>query len=138
MGRFPTAFLALLLLAVPPLCAADCPEVMKLDSKKECTLLIADLGTTSHPGQPLRFRDLWQLDLGGVHPPLRLPYRRIQQLEMESIWGLSEGESIIGDPRWGYSELQPDLQAIARLLAREAAMAKYGETIMTQSQGWPP
>lgn len=124
MVRLSITILPLLFLALSPLGRAECPESMNLDFKKKCTSLIADLGMTSHLGRPLRFRDLWQLDSGGVHPPLRLPYRRIQQLEIESMWGLSEGESIISDPRWGHSELQPDLQAIARLLARESAMAR--------------
>ena len=71
----------------------------------------------------LRLTDLWQLDAGSVHPPLRLPQLKIERLVMESLWGLRPGESVIGDPRWGNDKRQPDLDAIAFLRARETAMA---------------
>ena len=71
----------------------------------------------------LRLTDLWQLDAGSIHPPLRLPQLKIERLVMESLWGLRPGESVIGDPRWGADKRQPDLDAIAFLRAREAAMA---------------
>jgi hypothetical protein len=69
----------------------------------------------------LRLTELWQFDAGSIHPPLRLPRLKIEQLVMESLWGLRPGESVIGDPRWG--TYQPDLDAIAFLRARETAMA---------------
>ena len=71
----------------------------------------------------LRLAEIWQLDVGSVHPPLRLPQLQIERLVMESLWGLRSGESVIGDPRWGNDKRQPDLDAIAFLRAREAAMA---------------
>ena len=90
----------------------------------ECTSPLAQFRMDPKHIGLLRFRVLWQLDLDGIHPPLRLPYSEIQQLEIESMWGLEEGESLVRDPRWDYDKLQPELQAIARLLARETAMAK--------------
>ena len=71
----------------------------------------------------LRFAEIWQLDNGSVHPPLRLRQLQIARLVMESLWGLRPGESVIGDPRWGNDKRQPDLDAIAFLRARETAMA---------------
>ena len=71
----------------------------------------------------LRLAEFWQLDTGGVHPPLRLRRLQIERLVMESLWGLRPGESVIGDPRWGNDKRQPDLDAIAFLRARETAMA---------------
>ena len=71
----------------------------------------------------LRLAELWQLDTGGVHPPLRLRHLQIERLVMESLWGLRPGESVIGDPRWGSDKRQPNLDAIAFLRAREMAMA---------------
>jgi len=70
----------------------------------------------------LRLTDLWQLDAGSVHPPLRLTQLKVERLVMESLWGLRPGESMIGDPRWGTDKRQPDLDAIAFLRARETAM----------------
>ena len=71
----------------------------------------------------LRLAELWQLDTGGAHPPLRLRHLQIERLVMESLWGLRPGESVIGDPRWGNDKRQPDFDAIASLRARETAMA---------------
>ena len=70
----------------------------------------------------LRLTDLWQLDAGSIHPPLRLPQLKIERLVMESLWGLRPGESVIGDPRWGTDKRHPDLDAIAFLRVREMAM----------------
>ena len=70
----------------------------------------------------LRLAELWQFDASSIHPPLRLPRLKIEQLVMESLWGLRPGESVIGDPRWGTDKHQPDLDAIAFLRVRETAM----------------
>ena len=103
--------------------AADCPETMRPNLLGPC---IKDgvfspfrYGFVTR----LRLTDLWQLDAGSVHPPLRLPQLKIERLVMESLWGLRPGESVIGDPRWGAGKRQPDLDAIAFLRARETAMA---------------
>ena len=113
-----------ILLTFSPLSAAKCPDQEKPSSIMKCTSPLAPFRMEPKHAVLLRFRVLWQLDLDGIHPPLRLPYSKIQQLEIESMWGLEEGESLIRDPRWDYDKLQPELQAIARLLARETAMTK--------------
>ena len=109
--------------AVSSVAAADCPETMRPNLLGPC---IKDgVFSPSRYGfvTRLRLADLWQLDAGSVHPPLRLPQLKIERLVMESLWGLRPGESVIGDPRWGADKRQPDLDAIAFLRARETAMA---------------
>lgn len=63
------------------------------------------------------------LDNGAIHPPLELPYLVIEQLAVESLWGLRTGESLAGDPRWVKHQQQPKLEAIALLRNREMAMS---------------
>ena len=115
--------LTLAVFAVSSVATADCPETMRPNLLGPC---IKDgvfspfrYGFVTR----LRLTDLWQLDAGSVHPPLRLPQLKIERLVMESLWGLRPGESVIGDPRWGADKRQPDLDAIAFLRARETAMA---------------
>ena len=114
--------LTLAALAVSSVAVADCPETMRPNLSGPC---IKDgifspfrYGFVTGP----RLTDLWQLDAGSIHPPLRLPQLKIERLVMESLWGLRPGESVIGDPRWGAEKRQPDLDAIAFLRAREMAM----------------
>ena len=117
------ASLTLVVFTVSSLAAADCPEIMQSNLLGPC---IKDgVFSPSRYGfvTRLRLTDLWQLDAGSVHPPLRLPQLKIERLVMESLWGLRPGESVIGDPRWGADKRQPDLDAIAFLRARETAMA---------------
>ena len=66
---------------------------------------------------------LWMLDNGAMHPPLELPYLVIEQLAVESLWGLRIGESLLGDPRWDKHKQQPKLEEIALLRNREMAMS---------------
>ena len=66
---------------------------------------------------------LWMLDNWAIHPPLELPYLVIEQLAVESLWGLRAGESLVGDPRWDKHNQQPKLEAIALLRNREMAMS---------------
>ena len=114
--------LTLAALAVSAVAAADCPETMRANFSGPC---IKDgVFSPSRSGFVTRFRlaEFWQLDTGGVHPPLRLTHLKIERLVMESLWGLRPGESVIGDPRWGDDKRQPNLDAIAFLRARETAM----------------
>jgi hypothetical protein len=112
-----------LVLAISPVVVADCPETMKSSLSDPC---IKDEDASSPRygflGR-LQLAELWQLDIGRVHPPIRLFHLRIEQLVMESLWGLRTGESVIGDPRWGKDKRQPDIDAIAFLRNREKAMA---------------
>ena len=116
-------YLAFAVFAVSSVAAADCPETMRPNLSGTCT--IAEDFTLSRYSFVTRHRlaEIWQLDTGGVHPPLRLRYLQIERLVMESLWGLRPGESVIGDPRWGNDKRQPELAAIASLRTREAAMA---------------
>ena len=119
----PRACLVLAAFAVPSASIADCPETMQPNLSVTC---ITDRGfSLSHYNFFTRHRlaEIWQLDTGGVHPPLRLRYLQIERLGMESLWGLRPGESVIGDPRWGSDKRQPELDAIASLRTRETAMA---------------
>ena len=114
--------LTLVVFAVSSVATANCPETMWPSLSGPC---IKD--GISSPFRysfvtRLRLTDLWQLDAGSIHPPLRLPQLKIERLVMESLWGLRPGESVIGDPRWGADKRQPDLDAIAFLRARETAM----------------
>ena len=119
--------LTLAAFAVSSFAGANCPETMRPNLSGPC---IKDgvfspfrYGFVTR----LRLAEFWQLDTGGVHPPLRLRPLQIERLVMESLWGLRPGESVIGDPRWGDEKHQPDLDAIAFLRAREKAMAyQYG------------
>ena len=114
--------LTLAVLAVSSV-AADCPETMRSNLSGPC--IKDEVFSPSRYGfiTTLRLAEFWQLDTGGVHPPLRLTQLKIERLVMESLWGLRPGESVIGDPRWGNDKRQPDLDAIAFLRARETAMA---------------
>ena len=115
--------LTLAAFAVSSVAAADCPETMRPSLSGPCIKggFFFPSGYGFITG--LRLTDLWQLDAGSVHPPLRLTQLKIERLVMESLWGLRPGESVIGDPRWGNDKRQPDLDAIAFLRARETAMA---------------
>ena len=114
--------LTLAAFAVSSVAAANCPETMRPNLSGPC---IKDgifppfrYGSVTR----LRLADLWQLDAGSVHPPLRLTQLKIERLVMESLWGLHPGESVIGDPRWGADKRHPNLDAIAFLRVRETAM----------------
>ena len=114
--------LTLAVFAVSSIAAANCPETMRPNRSGPC---IKDgIFSPFRYGSVTRLRlaDLWQLDAGSIHPPLRLPQLKIERLAMESLWGLRPGESVIGDPRWGADKRQPDLDAIAFLRAWETAM----------------
>ena len=115
--------LTLAAFAVLSVAAADCPETMRPNLSGPC--IKDEVFSPSRYGfvTRLRLAEFWQLDTGGVHPPLRLRHLQIERLVMESLWGLRPGESVIGDPRWGNDKHQPDLDAIAFLRDREAAMA---------------
>ena len=115
--------LTLVAFAISSVAAANCPEIVGPNLSGPC---IEDgIFSPSHYGFVigLRLTDLWQLEAGSIHPPLRLPQLQIERLVMESLWGLRPGESLIGDPRWGVAKRQPDLDAIVFLHAREAAMS---------------
>ena len=116
-------YLTLAIFAISSVATADCPETMRPSLSGPCIKdgFFFPSGYSFITG--LRLTDLWQLDAGSVHPPLRLPQLKIERLVMESLWGLRPGESVIGDPRWGADKRQPDLDAIAFLRARETAMA---------------
>ncbi len=118
-------FLSLVLaVGLSSVTAADCPATMRPNLSGPC--IKAEVFSTSHYGflTRLGFADLWQLEVGGIHPPLRLSHLQIDRLVMESRWRLRPGESVIGDPRWGGAgKRQPDLDAIAFRRARERAMA---------------
>ena len=101
---------------------ANCPETMRPNLSGPCIKDGVPVNSHYVVITRLRLADLWQLDADSIHPPLRLPQLKIEQLVMESLWGLRPGESVIGDPRWGADKRQPDLDAIAFLRAREAAM----------------
>ena len=109
--------------AISSVANGDCANMMRSSLSNPCikdsNYFPLRYGFVTRP----RLVDLWQLDAGSVHPPLRLRQLRIERLVMESLWGLRPGESMIGDPRWGADKRQPDLDAIAFLRAREAAMA---------------
>ena len=115
-------YLTLAVFAVSSVATADCPETMRPSLSGPCIKdgFFFPSGYSFITG--LRLTDLWQLEAGSIHPPLRLPQLQIEQLVMESLWGLRPGESVIGDPRWGTGKRQPDLDAIAFLRAREIAM----------------
>ena len=115
--------LTLAAFAVSSVAAADCPETMRPNLSGPC--IKDEVFSPSRYGfiTRLRLSEIWQLDTGSVHPPLRLRQLQIERLVMESLWGLRPGESGIGDPRWGNDKRQPDLDAIAFLRARETAMA---------------
>ena len=119
-------YLTLSVFAVLSVATADCPETMR--SNLLGPYIKDGVSVPSRYGfiTRLRLTDLWQVEAGGVHPPLRLPQLKIERLVMESLWGLRPGESVIGDPRWGHDKHQPDLDAIAFLRARETAMASSG------------
>ena len=114
--------LTLAAFAASSVAAADCPETMRANFSGPC--IKNGVFSPSRYGfvTRLRLAEFWQLDTGGVHPPLRLRHLQIERLVMESLWGLRPGESVIGDPRWGNDKHQPDLDAIAFLRARETAM----------------
>ena len=117
------ACLTLAAFAVSSVAAANCPETMRPSLSGPC---IKDgIFSSFRYGfvTRLRLAEIWQFDNSGVHPPLSLHHLQIERLVMESLWGLRPGESVIGDPRWGNDKRQPDLDAIAFLRAREAAMA---------------
>ena len=116
-------YLTLAVFAVSSVATADCPETMRPSLSGPCIKdgFFFPSGYSFITG--LRLTDLWQLDVAGVHPPLRLPHLNIERLAMESLWGLQPGESMIGAPRWGNDKRQPDLDAIAFLRTRESAMA---------------
>ena len=116
------SYLTLAVFAVSSVATADCPETMRPNLSGPCIKDRLFFPSGYGFGTGLRLTDLWQLDAGSVHPPLRLPQLKIEQLVMESLWGLRPGESVIGDPRWGADKRQPDLDAIAFLRAREAAL----------------
>ena len=115
--------LILAVFAVSSVAAANCPETMRPNLSGPCIKdgIFSPFRYGFVTG--LRLTDLWQLDAGSIHPPLRLPQLKIERLVMESLWGLRPGESVIGDTRWGADKRQPDLDAIAFLRARETAMA---------------
>jgi hypothetical protein len=115
-------YLTLAVFAVSSVATADCPETMRSNLSGPCIKggLFFPSGYSFVAG--LQLTDLWQLDVGGVHPPLRLTQLKIERLVMESLWGLHPGESIIGDPRWGADKRHPNLDAIAFLRIRETAM----------------
>ena len=115
-------YLTLAIFAVSSVATADCPETMRPSLSGPC--IKGGFFFPSGYGFITGFRltDLWQLDAGSVHPPLRLPQLNIERLVMESLWGLHPGESVIGDPRWGADKRHPDLDAIAFLRVRETAM----------------
>ena len=117
------ACLTLAAFAVSSVAAADCPETMQPNLSGPCIKDRVFFPPRYDFAIRLRLTDLWQLDAGSVHPPLRLPQLKIERLVMESLWGLRPGESVIGDPRWGAGKRQPDLEAIASLRARETAIA---------------
>ncbi len=73
--------------------------------------------------EKLTLLHLWKLDIGAMHPPTQLPPLQIEQLLMESIWGLQPGETVIRNPSWGLDRLQPHLEASASLRHREIAMS---------------
>ena len=114
--------LTLVVFATSSFAAADCPKTVRPNVLGPCiqegSLSLSHYSFVTG----LRLKDLWQIDTGGIHPPLRLSQVTIDRLVMESLWGLRPGESVIGDPRWGADKRQPDLDAIAFLRAREAAM----------------
>ena len=115
-------YLTLAVFTVSSVAAANCPETMRPNLSGPC---IKDgIFSSFRYGfvTGLRLTDLWQLDAGSIHPPLRLPQLKIERLIMESLWGLRPGESVIGDPRWGADKRHPDLDAIAFLRVRETAM----------------
>ena len=119
--------LMLAVFAVSSVAAANCPETMRLNLSGPC--IKDEIFSPFRYGfaTGLRLTDLWQLDNGSIHPPLRLPQLKFERLVMESLWGLRPGESVIGDPRWGADKRQPDLDAIAFLRARETAMTSRYE-----------
>ena len=115
-------YLTLAVFAVSSVATADCPETMRPNLSGLCIKdgFFFPSGYSFVAG--LRLTDLWQLDVGSVHPPLRLTQLKIERLVMESLWGLHPGESVIGDPRWGADKRHPNLDAIAFLRVRETAM----------------
>ena len=115
-------YLTLAVFTVSSVATANCPETMRPNLSGPCIKdgIFSPFRYGFVAG--LRLTDLWQLDAGNIHPPLRLPQLKIERLVMESLWGLRPGESVIGDPRWGADKRQPDLDAIAFLHARETAM----------------
>ena len=120
-------YLTLAVFTVLSVATADCPETMR-PNLPDPPCIKDGVFSPSRYGfvTRLRLAEIWQLDTGGVHPPLRLRHLQIERLVMESLWGLRPGESVIGDPRWGNDKHQPDLDAIAFLRARETAMtSKY-------------
>jgi hypothetical protein len=114
--------LTLAVFAVISVAAANCPETGRSNLSGPCIKDRIFFPFHYSFATGLRLTDLWQFDAGSIHPPLRLPQIKIEQLVMESLWGLRPGESVIGDPRWGADKRQPDLDAIALLRARETAM----------------
>jgi hypothetical protein len=116
------SYLTLAVFAVSSVATADCPETMRPNLSGPCikNRFFFPSGYGSITG--LRLTNLWQLDAGSVHPPLRLTHLKIERLVMESLWGLHPGESVIGDPRWGADKRHPDLDDIAFLRIREIAM----------------
>lgn len=114
--------LVLAVFAISSVAAANCPETMRPNLSGPC--IKDEIFSSFRYGfvTGLRLTDLWQLDTGSIHPPLRVSQPKIERLVMESLWGLRPGESVIGDPRWGADKRQPDLDAIAFLRTREAAM----------------
>ena len=115
-------YLALAVFAVSSVATADCPETMRPNLSGPCIKDRFFFPPRYGFVTGLRLTDLWQLDAGSVHPPLRLTQLNIERLVMESLWGLHPGESVIGDPRWGADKRHPDLDAIAFLRVRETAM----------------
>jgi hypothetical protein len=115
-------WLTLAVFAVSSVAAANCPEIVRPNLSGPC--IKDEIFFPFRYGffTGLRLTDLWQLETGSIHPPLRLPQLQIERLVMESLWGLRPGESVIGDPRWGADKRQPDLDAIAFLRIRETAM----------------
>ena len=115
-------YLTLAIFAVSSVATADCPETMRPNLSGPC--IKDEVFSPSRYGfiNRLRLAEFWQLDTGGVHPPLRLTQLKIERLGMESLWGLHPGESVIGDPRWGADKRHPNLDAIAFLRVRETAM----------------
>ena len=119
-------YLTLAVFAILSVATADCPETMRSNLSGPCIKDGFSFPSGSSFVTGLRLTDLWQLDVGSVHPPLRLTQLKIERLAMESLWGLHPGESVIGDPRWGKDKRHPNLDAIAFLRARETAMtSKY-------------
>ena len=118
-----TIIIVIVLFSVATNSAAHCAENMLPTISGPCINRDVVRISFSEAVPRVMLTRLWMLDNGAIHPPLELPYLVIEQLAVESLWGLRTGESLFGDPRWDKHKQQPKLEAIALLRIREMAMS---------------